>query len=313
VKFDVARLAEEVRALPPSAWDPHPSGFVGNEAVRLVTPFGAPTDALEGAMGPTRHLRACPYIVQIMGTLGGVWGRSRLMGLAAGAEVPAHVDSNYYWRTHLRIHIPVITNTDVIFTCGDEAVHMAAGECWLFDSFRPHDVQNRGREQRIHLVIDTVGGERLADLIQAAKSGVAEDVPVVPSESFAEELLFERVNRPRIMSPWEMREHAEYLARHTEPHPALAEVSYRMERFICAWSAAWARFGESDEGVPTYRSLVLDVRRDLSRIRGGGGILLDNKQPLAVFLESLIFINALAPETKAVGAMGESMRASAAV
>ena len=32
--------------------------------------------------------------------LGGVWGRSRLMALAPGAEVPAHVDAHYYWRTH---------------------------------------------------------------------------------------------------------------------------------------------------------------------------------------------------------------------
>ena len=135
----------------------------------LITPGGAVTDGFEGAMAATSSLRSCPYIMEIMAELGCVWGRSRLMGLAPGREVPPHVDSHYYWRTHHRLHIPVITNPGVSFNCGDQTVHMAAGECWMFDSFRFHDVQNKGSEQRIHLVIDTVGGGRLFELIDAPK------------------------------------------------------------------------------------------------------------------------------------------------
>ena len=78
------------------------------------------------------------------------------MGLGPGAEVPEHVDSHYHWRTHLRIHVPIITSPKVEFTCGGETVHMAQGECWLFDSFRWHEVHNRGTERRVHLVLDTV-------------------------------------------------------------------------------------------------------------------------------------------------------------
>ena len=37
IRFDAERLAAEVNALPPSAWLPHPTGFVGNEA--YVTAF----------------------------------------------------------------------------------------------------------------------------------------------------------------------------------------------------------------------------------------------------------------------------------
>ena len=110
-----------------SAWVPHATGFPGNEAVRLVTVMGQPTDAFEGPMRPTEHLARCPYIMEVMAELGGVWGRSRLMGLGAGAEVPEHVDAHYHWRTHLRIHIPMITNPQVEFTCGGETVHMAPG------------------------------------------------------------------------------------------------------------------------------------------------------------------------------------------
>ena len=105
-----------------------------------------------------------------MHELGGVWGRSRLMGLAAGAEVPPHIDCHYYWRTHLRIHIPVITNPGVLFTCGDETLNMKAGECWVFDSFQRHEVHNNGIERRVHLVLDTIGGNRLWDLVEAGQS-----------------------------------------------------------------------------------------------------------------------------------------------
>ncbi|HEX6071556.1 MAG TPA: aspartyl/asparaginyl beta-hydroxylase domain-containing protein [Sphingomicrobium sp.] len=298
MRFCPGTLAAEVSALPESAWDPHPTGFVGNEAVKLVTPFGQPTDSLEGPMAPTEHLRRCRYISEVMAALGGVWGRSRLMGLAAGSEVPPHVDSNYYWRTHLRIHIPVVTNPDVRFTCGGETVHMAAGECWVFDSFRGHDVQNQGSERRIHLVLDTVGGERIWDLMEAARTGEAEPDLVPPGQVDDAQLLFEQVNRPKVMSPWEVQQHVDFLLRHTPPHPLVESVSRRLEKFVCAWSAAWARFGDSDEGVPLFRDLMLEVRRDLGSIRDGGTILLDNGKPLYLFLEHLVFIYALAPGTK---------------
>jgi hypothetical protein len=111
IRFDPDALAAEVRALPDWGWSAHPTGFVGNEAVRLVSPGGGQTDEFSGPMGPTKQLGLCPYIQDIMAEIGGVWGRSRLMGLAAGAEVPSHIDTHYYWRTHLRLHIPVITNT----------------------------------------------------------------------------------------------------------------------------------------------------------------------------------------------------------
>ena len=66
IRFDADALAAEVRALPPSAWAEHPSGFEGNEAVRLVTVGGKPSDDFHGEMGPTEQLLACPYIMEIM-------------------------------------------------------------------------------------------------------------------------------------------------------------------------------------------------------------------------------------------------------
>ncbi|MGH6659709.1 MAG: aspartyl/asparaginyl beta-hydroxylase domain-containing protein, partial [Sphingomicrobium sp.] len=279
IRFDPETLEREVRALPASVWVPHPTGFPGNEAVRLVTVNGQPTDAFEGPMRPTPSLANCPYIQEAMAALGGVWGRSRLMGLGVGAEVPEHVDSHYHWRTHLRIHVPVITNPKVEFTCGGETVHMAPGECWVFDSFRWHEVHNRGSERRVHLVLDTVVTQSLWDLIDAARNGASKPKALIPGECPPGSLMFEQFNAPTIMSPWEVRGHLAFAAGEAEPHPKLETVLKRLDRFADGWAALWARFGDSGEGIAEYRQMIAEARNELQAI-GGDQIRLKNELEL---------------------------------
>lgn len=303
LRFDAAALEREVRALPASAWVPHATGFPGNEAVRLVTVNGQPTDAFEGPMAPTEHLARCPYVMQVMAELGGVWGRSRFMGLGPGAEVPEHVDAHYHWRTHLRIHVPVITNPKVEFTCGGETIHMAPGECWLFDSFRWHEVHNRGSERRVHLVLDTVVTERLLDLVDQAG---AEPQPVPPQAQASPQLLFEQVNAPEVMSPWEVRCHLAFIAEQMEPHPRLAAVMKRLDRFADAWAALWARFGASKQGHDEYRRQVAATRADLQRL-GAGELLLTNELQITTMLDQLIFIMAVPQQAAPVSVGGQRL------
>ncbi|MCY7281577.1 MAG: aspartyl/asparaginyl beta-hydroxylase domain-containing protein [Sphingomonas bacterium] len=305
IRFDPERLAREVTALPSSAWVPHPQGFVGNDAVPLVTVNGGLNDAFEGPMAASEHLLACPYIMALMEQLGGTWGRSRLMGLAPGARVPRHVDIHYYWRTHLRIHIPIITNPGVTFTCGGETVHMAPGESWIFDSFQLHEVHNDGAEKRVHLVLDTVGGERLWDLIEAAND-LAEPPPSpwMPHRDTPPRLAYERVNQPRIMSPWEIRCHVDYLSEHVVPSPQLAPVMTRVEKFLSAWQAAWSQYGEANAGRTIYRPLIAATRADLAAM-DCGGILLRNEAPLDQALDALIFSRALAHPTSPAATSAE--------
>lgn len=300
IRFDAERLTAEVNALPASAWMPHPQRLQGNEAVPLVSAGGGMNDDLEGPMAPTEQLERCPYIMALMGELDGVWGRSRLMGLASGSEVPPHVDVHYYWRTHLRIHIPVITNPDVLFTCDGETVHMAAGECWVFDSFAPHDVQNRGSERRIHLVLDTVGNERLWDLVEQASAGVKPPQDSwVPDENAAPKpLTFERWNIPKVMSPWEIRQHLSYILEHALPHDQLEHATRRLDRFATAWEAAWSQHGSSDRAFPIYRALIDRMRAELKAMNADD-ILLRNrlKGGLNYTIENMIFWNAVRRES----------------
>ena len=98
-----------------------------------------------------------PYAQQVLAGFGVVWSRSRLMRLAPGARVPEHADINYHWHTRVRLHVPILTRPQVRFHCDGEAVHMAAGEAWIFDNWRRHHVENGSSADRVHLVADTTG------------------------------------------------------------------------------------------------------------------------------------------------------------
>lgn len=157
VRFDAGRLAAELAELPASAWVPHPNAIPGNSSMRLISVDGGANDDVTGRMLPTPELQASPYIRQVLASFGVVWSRSRLMRLAPGASVPLHADINYHWFSRVRVHIPVHTHPDVAFWCGDERVHMAAGEAWVFDNWRLHRVENPTSVERVHLVADTSG------------------------------------------------------------------------------------------------------------------------------------------------------------
>jgi hypothetical protein len=313
VRFCGDALAREVNALPAEAWTAHPQKFDGNIAVALVSPGGAITDRWAGPMGPTEWLERCPTILQIMQELSSTWGRSRLMGLEPGAVVPEHVDIHYYWRTHLRIHVPVVTSPEVAFNCAGETVHMQPGECWLLDSFYRHSVENRGSQTRIHLVLDTVGSSRLWDLIDQAMKGNGTDAFIEPGMAKPPTLNFEQVNAPAIMSPWEMGAHFAYLLDWTDTEPRVEEISRLLDRFVMTWSGTWSHFGTSDDGVPEYMAHVAEVQDTLARLCVPP-ILMRNGWGLRDSLRRFVFANAISAEKQQkaglVGAPGFGAKAA---
>ena len=294
VRFCGETLAREVAALPESAWMEHPQKYDGNIAVPLVSAGGGINDQTIGPMAPTDWLRRCPYILEIMQALDSTWGRSRLMALEPGAVVPDHVDIHYYWRTHLRIHIPVITNPGVAFICNGESVHMPAGECWILDSFYPHSVVNGGSERRVHLVLDTVGSGHLWDLIEAANAGADQPVLVEPGKTRSRRLEFEQVNASLIMSPWEMKAHLAYITEWTEEQPGLEPILTILDRFLMVWTGTWARYGVSDQGLPVYTQHIQDVREQLASL-DGPEVRMRNDRPILVAVDHFLLTNATRP------------------
>lgn len=278
--FDAERLAAEVAALGPDVWKPHPQGFPGNSMLPLVAAHGDPDDeSFIGGMRPTPHLLRCPYLSQTFASLGAVVGRSRLMRLSGQAEVTRHADQGYYWAERVRVHVPIVTQPTVRFECGGATINMAPGECWIFDTWRQHSVVNDAVRERIHLVVDTVGGAEFWDLVGRGRPHNAPREAwaprrIEPAEGVAA-FPCETCNLPVVMSPWELNAHLGLLFADAQPHPNLAAMGQITARFARAWRGLWAEHGDASEGRPAFRALL---DRYLREIKGPSqGVVLKNE------------------------------------
>jgi tetratricopeptide (TPR) repeat protein len=77
-----------------------------------------------------------------------------LAKLLAGGEIPHHTDSGFSLLNCHRVHIPIVTNEQVIFIVGGEEKNMKVGEFWEINNGTDHAVENRSEEDRIHMIID---------------------------------------------------------------------------------------------------------------------------------------------------------------
>lgn len=273
VHFDAARLLSEVSVLDDGLWLEHPLKFPGNFALPLIAVGGDPhSDAIAGPMRPTPALAQCPYLMQVLGRIGAVWGRTRLMKLSGHAEVTPHADISYYWRERVRVHVPIVTRPTVRFLCGDAEVNMAAGECWIFDTWRTHQVLNAADDERIHLVADTIGSDQFADLVRRGRAPGHGEFAGWQAESAAPRananpaLRYESVNVPMVMTPWELREHMGFLLGHVRPHPQLAVTQQGAARFLGIWHALWAEYGVDRAGWPAYREALDTFEAYMERV-----------------------------------------------
>ncbi|HET9835625.1 MAG TPA: aspartyl/asparaginyl beta-hydroxylase domain-containing protein [Rhodanobacteraceae bacterium] len=273
LRFDADRLAGEMQGLGDAAWRPHPQKFPGNFALPLISVEGDPdSDAIAGPMRPTPYLEHCPYLSQVLARIGAVWGRTRLMKLAGGAEVTPHADINYYWRDRVRVHVPILTQPGVRFICGDAEVNMAPGECWIFDTWRPHRVINVAGRERVHLVADTVGSETFWEFAGRGRvpgiggfEGWRTELFEAGDAAGLQPLRLESLNTPQVMTPWELRNHIEFILAHVTPHPQLGAVQQLANRFMVNWHALWAQYGEDRAGWPAYRRALNAFAENMER------------------------------------------------
>jgi hypothetical protein len=296
--FDAAALAAEIDALGEGVWRPHPQGFAGNSALPLIAMDGDPdNDEVRGRMLPTPHLDKLPYLREVLGSLQAVFGRSRLMRLSGQAEVTPHVDVDYYWRDHMRVHVPIVTQPEVSFYCGGQRIHMAAGECWIFDTWRMHKVINSADRARIHLVADTVGGAGFWELISRSRvpghSAGWNPQHVAPG-TIRPDLRYESTNLPTVMTPWELREQLTFVLDEALPDPRLGQLHQLASQLGREWRALWAWHGEDKAGWPDYRARMDRFMRDAGAV--SQGIRLQNGQPIMGAISALVGLVAVADE-----------------
>ena len=69
-------------------------------------------------------------------------------------QISTHRDRGKSLGIIKRIHIPLITNKDILFTVGGTTKNLKEGEIWEINNQNPHSVQNNSKEERVHLIID---------------------------------------------------------------------------------------------------------------------------------------------------------------
>lgn len=265
--FNVQQLQKEVKGIPDSAWVPHHEGFKGNYSIPLVSVDGKINNDFKGAMAPTEILNSCPYLQQVIASFGEVVGRSRLMALGPGCQVPKHSDINYHWYKRIRIHIPIITDPKVIFHCADKQVHMQAGEAWIFDSWKYHQVHNDSDLLRIHLVIDICGSPHFWEQAKFGKVPWLQETQTSTTPKFIDyvegkqvNILCEKFNVPLVMSPGEVDGLVGDLLRDLKSVSSNKpehqnEFIRKVEDFAYAWRCLWIQHGLNESGWKAYHEL----------------------------------------------------------
>jgi hypothetical protein len=294
VQFDADRMREEIERMPGSAWAAHPNGIPGNSSIRLISVNGGPNDDVNGRMAMTPHLAKSPYLRQILSSFGVVWGRSRLMRLAPGASVPEHADINYHWFNRVRLHIPIVTEPEVRFICGNEAVHMAAGEAWLFDNWRLHRVENASDRERIHLVADTSGGSSFWQFVANSHSPESKDLAFAYDARRSTTLMTEQTMLAPVMHPAEVEMLIRDLRSELVPDDAgsaataqLARYHIMLENFCKDWRQLYLLHGVGELGWSEFANLR-DGVREVSKALGERLVQRTNRVAAHVVLDGRV-------------------------
>jgi hypothetical protein len=279
IRFDAERLRAELEALPASAWSRHPQEYEGNTAARLISVGGTQTDVFVGAMAPTPALLASPYLQQVLASFSTVWSRSRLMRIAGGGKVPLHSDAIHHWFFRVRLHIPVITQPEVRFFCGDQDVHMAVGEAWVFDNWRQHRVENPSAEARVHLVADTAGTSEFWRLVMQGQSEnfdrPHQRAKLIGFDPAARpQLMIERFNDWPLMPASEVEQLALDLLADLAPIDARPESAAAVAAFtntviaFCHdWRSLWYLHGDAPGARGRFEDLAGSTRRKFRQLR----------------------------------------------
>ena len=101
--------------------------------------------------------------------------RIRFMKLAAGKSLRKHndnIDQDIECKKLIRLHVPIRTNKDVVFTIYDsdedhvgQKLNLKAGRYYYLDVTKPHSVINNSSVDRYHLILDCYMDSQLKEIL----------------------------------------------------------------------------------------------------------------------------------------------------
>ena len=145
----------------PNPSDIYKPGFVKSD-INIGSKLEWTSLANEPVMSPIR---------EIISRLPCQFERIRFMKLAAGKSLRKHndnIDPDIENKKIVRIHVPIRTNSEVVFTMykndedeNGEKLNLKAGHFYYLDVTKPHSVSNNSSLDRYHLVVDCYMNEEL--------------------------------------------------------------------------------------------------------------------------------------------------------
>ena len=165
-KVDVAKLREDVLAIPDPIWDFENSGKPNDYRVlartrHILFRFVDTTrdwrsshdrplwEAWRPRLEPILRQAVAPYSYAH-----GVFPRVMLARMPPGGEIKPHQDTNVAARWPHKIHVPLTTNDRVAFWIDGVAYHLPVGEAFEVNNMAVHAVRNDGDSDRIHLIFE---------------------------------------------------------------------------------------------------------------------------------------------------------------
>lgn len=167
-QFDENRLVHDLSLILENKWIPHfnTSGYNGEwNVVPLYSNNGEESNifaypSVDSKIQQTSIIKKCSYFKEVIESFKFSVVSARLLRLGVGTEIKPHRDHELgYEDNNFRLHIPVVTNSNVRFILDGELLKMQPGECWYTNVNYIHSVSNQGSSDRIHLVIDGVRNE----------------------------------------------------------------------------------------------------------------------------------------------------------
>jgi hypothetical protein len=204
LRFDASRLGADLQQIAPSEWVPHFNSAEHNggwSGLALLDSNGDETRLYPqdeaGSGRSTKVLERCAYLRETLDRFQCPILAARLLRLSPGGRIYEHRDYGLGFDAgRIRIHIPIQTGGGVRFVVGGRRVSMTPGEVWYLDFELPHQVDNDGQADRVHLVLDCAYNEWLRDCLEAGDESidVAEDGPPLsaaasPLDAFRRRLL----------------------------------------------------------------------------------------------------------------------------
>ncbi|GGK49948.1 MULTISPECIES: aspartyl/asparaginyl beta-hydroxylase domain-containing protein [Flavobacteriaceae] len=162
-QFNKEKLVHDLSLILEGNWISHfnTAGYIGDwKVISLYAPNGEESNIFalstpNSIIRETSTLKKCQYFKEVIDSFKCPILTARILRLGVGAKIKPHRDHELgYEDGNFRLHIPIVTNSQVQFILDGSELTMLPGECWYTNVNYVHSVKNSGESDRVHLVID---------------------------------------------------------------------------------------------------------------------------------------------------------------